>query len=78
LIGSGTTDEDGFYSFPYKHIGKPATYAVRLPAYGLQRSATLKANGYALVLFEGVPDVDGLNSPGTTWLKNVPIGSAGP
>ena len=55
LIASTTTDADGFYSFPYKHVGKAATYSVNLPAYRLKRSVTLKANGYALLVFEDIP-----------------------
>ncbi len=54
LIASTTTDADGFYSFPYKHVGKAATYTVNLPAHGLRRPVTLKANGYALLVFEDI------------------------
>jgi hypothetical protein len=78
LLASTTTDEDGVYSFPYKHTGKQATYAVKLPAYRLQRSATLKANGYALVLFESLPEGEGLNAPTSTWQKGTPISSTNP
>ena len=62
LVASTTTDGDGAYQFRYKHVGKPSTYTGSLPAYGLRRSVTLKANGYALVVFEGVPDVGSLST----------------
>jgi hypothetical protein len=46
------TDEDGWYMWPYKYTGKPATVTVTLPAYNnLAQSATLKSNGYVVVNF---------------------------
>jgi hypothetical protein len=55
LIATTTSDQDGFYMFPYKATGKPSAYTVKLPTLGLQKSATLKANGYALLTFENLP-----------------------
>jgi hypothetical protein len=55
LLLSYTTDVDGFYMLNYKHTGKAADYAVKLPAFGLTKKVTLKANGYAIVLFEELP-----------------------
>jgi len=39
----------------YKHIGKAATHTVKLPDYRLQKSVTLKANGFAIVIFDTLP-----------------------
>ena len=55
LVSALNTDADGFYMFTYKHTGKAATYTIKVPSLGLQKSVTLKANGYALVNFENVP-----------------------
>jgi hypothetical protein len=51
LIGSAYSDVDGFYMYQYKYTGKPATFTVRLPRYGLSQQVTLKANGIVLVSF---------------------------
>jgi hypothetical protein len=51
LLGTVYTDEDGYYLFEYKHKAKAATYTVKLPDYKLQQSATVKANGFAVVNF---------------------------
>jgi hypothetical protein len=45
------TDADGWYQWTYKHTGKAATFVVRLPAYSLQQSVTLKSNAYVIVNF---------------------------
>ena len=52
---TAVTDQDGFYMMNYKHTGKAATYQVRVPAYGLRQNVTLKANGYAIVIFDNLP-----------------------
>jgi hypothetical protein len=39
----------------YKHTGKAADYTVKVPAHGLQKKVTLKANGYAIVIFDTLP-----------------------
>jgi hypothetical protein len=75
LIARTTTDGDGFYSFPYKHTGKPATYTVKVPDYKVQQMVTLKANGYALVTFEGLSDNLSLQPPASTWMKGMPTGT---
>jgi hypothetical protein len=49
------TDLDGFYMLSYKHTGKAAIYTVKVPAYGLIKQVTLKANGYAILTFEELP-----------------------
>jgi hypothetical protein len=51
LVGATITDEDGVYLFVYKHTGKAATYTIRLPAYDIQQTAVVKANGWAIVNF---------------------------
>jgi hypothetical protein len=45
------TDEDGWYMWAYKYTGKAATFTVKLPAYNLSQSVTLKSNGYLSVPF---------------------------
>jgi hypothetical protein len=45
------TDEDGWYMWSYKYTGKAATFNVKLPAYNLSQSVTLKSNGYLSVPF---------------------------
>jgi hypothetical protein len=52
LLATVKTDEDGFYFFNYKHKGKAATYTVKLPAYGLSKTVTVKANALVAVDFE--------------------------
>ena len=64
LIATTTTDADGFFSFPYKHSGKAATYTVKVPSYKLQSAVTLKANGYALVVFDGIADLSSVTPSG--------------
>ncbi|MGH9199551.1 MAG: hypothetical protein ACRD1T_27950, partial [Acidimicrobiia bacterium] len=51
LMGTVYTDEDGWYMWQYKYTGKPATFTVKLPNYGLSTSATLKSNGFIVVDF---------------------------
>jgi len=36
----------------YKHIGKAATFTVKLPDYKLQQSVTLKANSFVVVNYQ--------------------------
>jgi len=45
------TDDDGWYNWQYKYTGKAATFTVRLPAYSLAQSVTLKSNGFVTVNF---------------------------
>jgi hypothetical protein len=40
------TDNDGWFMWSYKYTGKPATFTVKAPAYGLTQSASLKSNGF--------------------------------
>ena len=46
------TDEDGYYTYPYKDTAKAATYTVKLPDHGKSTAITVKANGFAPVDFE--------------------------
>ena len=48
------TDEDGWYMAAFKYTGKAVTFTVKLTAYQLQQSVTLKSNGYAILNFIGV------------------------
>lgn len=52
LMSTVYTDEDGWYMWSYKWTGKAATFTVKMPAYNLSQSVTLKANGYLQVDFE--------------------------
>lgn len=45
------TDQDGWYMWTYKYTGKPATFTVKLPAYGLSQMVTLRANCFLVVNF---------------------------
>jgi hypothetical protein len=49
--GTATTDEDGWYMWVYKYTGKAVEFTVKLPAYSLTQSVTLKSNGYGIVNF---------------------------
>ena len=51
FIGAVRTDEDGIYLFVYKHTGRAATYTIRLPAYGIQKTVTVRANRWGIVNF---------------------------
>jgi hypothetical protein len=51
VVASLATDGDGFYYWPWKSTGTTTTYNVKLVATGQTQSATLKANGFALVSF---------------------------
>ena len=46
-----STDADGWYMWSYKYAGKATSFTVKLPAYGLQQTVTLKSNGYLSVPF---------------------------
>jgi hypothetical protein len=53
LIGSAVTDEDGYYTIPYKHKGKRANYDVTLNGgHGITQRIQLKANGWGEVNFD--------------------------
>jgi hypothetical protein len=45
------TDQDGWYMWQYKYTGKATTFTIRLPAYNLSQSVTLKSNSFLLVNF---------------------------
>ena len=55
VVGTATTDADGFYQILYKHTGKAANYKVSLPQLKVSQVVQLKANGFAAVLFEDLP-----------------------
>ena len=53
VLGSATTDADGYYLVPYKHTGKAATFFVSLkPAYDQDKSVVVKANSFVWVDFQ--------------------------
>jgi hypothetical protein len=51
LLGTVSTDNDGFYMWAYKYTGKAATFVVKLPSYNLSQSLTLKSNGFVVANF---------------------------
>ena len=51
LLVTVSTDADGWYMWQYKYTGKAATFTVKLPAYTLQQSVTLKSNSFVIVNF---------------------------
>jgi len=51
LLGTVTTDGDGWYMWAYKYTGKAATFTVKLPAYNATQTVTLKSNGFLVVNF---------------------------
>jgi hypothetical protein len=55
LVGSATTDADGFFMIVYKHKGKATDFTVLLPEFGVSQTVRLKANGFAVVPFENAP-----------------------
>jgi len=55
LLGTVSTDSDGWYMWQYKYTGKTATFSVKMPAYNRSQSATLKSNGFVVVNFTGLP-----------------------
>jgi hypothetical protein len=50
-LATVSTDEDGWYMWAYKYTGKAASFVVKLLAYGLSQSMSLKSNGYLVVNF---------------------------
>jgi hypothetical protein len=48
LQGTVTTDPDGWFMWNYKYTGKAQTFTVKLPAYNLSQSVTLKSNGFVV------------------------------
>jgi hypothetical protein len=51
IVGSGTTDEEGFYTVQYKHKGKADLYTVILVGENAQL-ISLRGNGWAEVSFD--------------------------
>ncbi|HET8652952.1 MAG TPA: hypothetical protein VFM13_10310, partial [Gaiellaceae bacterium] len=51
LMTTQYADEDGWFMWQYKYTGKATTFTVKLPAYGLSKAVTLKANGFVAVDF---------------------------
>lgn len=54
IVGSTTSDANGFYMFSYKHKGKVADYTIKLPDLGREKTVTLRPGGWARVDFEGL------------------------
>ena len=50
-VATAYSDADGWYMWAYKYTGKAASFTVKLPAYALQQSATLKSNGFVAFNF---------------------------
>jgi hypothetical protein len=60
IIGTATTDENGYYSFYYKYSGKAAVFTVTVtsPLTGTSsQTVTLKSNKYIKVSFEFVTEI---------------------
>jgi hypothetical protein len=55
LLSTTVTDADGFAMFQYKHTGKPANYTVKLPDLNVQKVVTMKANEFAITVFDTLP-----------------------
>jgi hypothetical protein len=51
VVGNVSTDADGWYMWAYKYTGKASTFTVKLPAYGLSQSVTMKSNAFLIVDF---------------------------
>src|SRR5262249_49916414 len=51
LMASLTTDQDGWYMWQYKYTGKATTFTVKVPAYDLTQSVTLKSNAFIISSF---------------------------
>ena len=50
LLGTVVTDADGFYTFPYKHTGKQATFTVKILGYGdPYQAVSIKSNQFVWV-----------------------------
>ena len=58
------TDEHGFYLWAYKYTGKPTTFTVKLPEFGMQITFAFKSNGIVVANFY-LPSPDG-SIPGRT------------
>ena len=52
LLGTVSTDQDGWYMYQYKHSGKAMTYTIKLPDYGQTRTVLLKSNQLVTVDFQ--------------------------
>jgi len=58
IVGTTTSDSDGYYQIAYKHSGKTANYTVQLvapfvaPAVATSKPVTLKSNGFVVVNFQ--------------------------
>jgi hypothetical protein len=50
-MGAVKSDADGWFMWSYKYTGKPVTFTVKVPAFGLAQSATLKSNGFLVFTF---------------------------
>ena len=63
---AGRTDEDGYFSFLYKHKGKAAMYGIVLSGpVGDSTQVQLKGNGWATALYNY--DDDGTGTYVGTW-----------
>ncbi|TFG57275.1 MAG: DUF1080 domain-containing protein [Methanomassiliicoccus sp.] len=73
LIGTAVTDDDGWYMFEYKHIGRSVTYTLKLYIDGgfiTEKSVTVKANSFSMVIFDlGVAPPDPTPPPESPPVK---------
>ena len=51
-LGTTYTDENGYYSYYHKHIGRADTFTVVLPYYEQQQTVILKAVKFAVSEFQ--------------------------
>ena len=51
LKATVTTDSDGYYQYTFTYKGKPTTFTIKLPEYGVEKSVTIKSNKLVIVNF---------------------------
>jgi hypothetical protein len=51
LLSLVSTDDDGWYFYPYKYTGKATNFTIRLPAFGLSQVVTMKSNAFVVANF---------------------------
>lgn len=51
VLSSVGTDDDGWYFYPFKYTGRPTSFTIRLPAFGLSQVVTMKSNAFVTANF---------------------------
>ena len=51
MLATVYTDNDGWYLYNYKYTGKAATFTIKLPAYNLNASVTIKSDSMTVTNF---------------------------